>query len=217
MSTKSATPRLTLAATAEIPSPVAREASVESAEPGSRLGGQATKRVPELKRSNTVEHTAGHDTRKKFLQIKVTKWLMTNRVITAATLPVSVFPGCAGIESDPARQGVREELSNQGLTGLPPWEGSSNSRERPATPHSGGGPAPTVRFARRRGTRVRTARSRNCVQKQSSPYIHKMQHTVLSVLCLNRPDWMLQVYAGGSARRKPFLAAKLFVVRTEWP
>jgi hypothetical protein len=43
---------------------------------------------------------------------------------------------------------------------------------------------PKVRFARRRGTRVRTDRSRNCAQKQSSPYIHRMQHTVLSVRCL---------------------------------
>ncbi len=53
--------------------------------------------------------------------------------------------------------------------------------ERPAIPHCGVGPVPTVRFARTHDTRVRTGHNTNCAQKQPSPYIHKVQHTVLSV------------------------------------
>src|SRR4029077_20661625 len=93
--------------------------------------------------------------------------------------------GCVEIELDPARQqGKGGPPHGQKVTGLPAWEDSSSSREEPAIPHCGVGSVPTVQIARRRGTPVPTARSRNYLRKQSLPYIRTVQHTVLFVLGL---------------------------------
>jgi len=70
------------------------------------------------------------------------------------------------------------------MAGFPAWEDSSNSTEPLAAPRSGAGPAPRGRVAKRCGTPVPTDRSRNCFPKQSSPYIRKVQYTVLFVLGL---------------------------------
>src|SRR6266700_1254577 len=103
-------------------------------------------------------------------------------MIMAATLLLAVLLDCAGIEPDPARRTVKAgRPDDQKMIGFPDGGDSSSSMERPAIPHCGVGPVPTVRFARTHDTRVRTGHNTNCAQKQPSPYIHKVQHTVLSV------------------------------------
>jgi hypothetical protein len=72
-----------------------------------------------LRRSNTLEHTAGFCGREKLSRIAVTRWLMASRVITAARLVVAVLSERAGIEPNPARQREREGLpDHQEMLGL---------------------------------------------------------------------------------------------------
>jgi hypothetical protein len=87
---------------ANIPSRVVTTVA-ESGEHCSRLAGNATKDDWGLRRSSTFEHTAALFSREVFFQIKVTGWLMTNGVITAATLPF--FPTAQ--ESNQIPQGGR--------------------------------------------------------------------------------------------------------------
>jgi hypothetical protein len=72
--------------------------------------GIATKDAWGLRRSNTLEHTAGFCSREKLSRMAVTRWLMASRVITAARLFFAVLPERAGIEPNPARPRGRAEL-----------------------------------------------------------------------------------------------------------
>jgi Recombinase len=93
---------------------------------------------------------------------------------------------CGRIELDPARQKGKGGPPNgqKTMAGFPAWEDSSSSTEPLAAPRSAAGPAPRGQVAKRRDTPVPTDRSRNCFPKQSSPYIGKVQYTVLFVLGL---------------------------------
>ena len=56
----------------------------------SRVTAAALARIPTkdargLRKSNTLEHTAGFCSRERLSRIAVTRWLMASRVITAAT------------------------------------------------------------------------------------------------------------------------------------
>src|SRR5260370_20176263 len=68
---------------------------------------------------------------------------------------------------------------------LVPTEGSANRsspKEHWLCPRCAIAPTPTlIARARRPASRDPTGRRTNCLQKQSSPYIHRVQHTVLSV------------------------------------
>src|SRR5216683_2306224 len=68
---------------------------------------------------------------------------------------------------------------------LVPTEGLANRsspKEHWLCPRCAAAPTPTViARARRPASRDPTGRRTNCLQKQSSPYIHRVQHTVLSV------------------------------------
>src|SRR5712691_1663799 len=68
---------------------------------------------------------------------------------------------------------------------LVPTEGSANRsspKEHWLCPRCAAAPTPTlIARARRPASRDPTGRRTNCLQKQSSPYIHRVQHTVLSV------------------------------------
>jgi Recombinase/Recombinase zinc beta ribbon domain len=100
-------------------------------------------------------------------------------------LPVTLA-NCERIELDPARQEGKGGPPNgqKAMAGFPAWEDLSSSTEALAAPRSGAGPTPKGQVAKRRGTPVPTDRSRNCFPKQSSPYIRKVQYTVLFVLGL---------------------------------
>jgi DNA invertase Pin-like site-specific DNA recombinase len=104
-----------------------------------------------------------------------------------ATLILRVaLANCGITELDPARQKEKGGPPNgqKMMTGFPAWEDLSSSTEALAACHSEAGLAPRGQVAKRRGTPVPTDRNRNCFPKQSSPYTHKVQYTVLFVLGL---------------------------------
>src|SRR6516165_10398236 len=133
----------------------------------------------------TFEHAARQCTQGMLPQAKVTKKLTAYGIMTTLILRVALA-NCGRIELDRARQKGKGGPPNcqKTMAGFPAWEDSSNSTEPLAAPRSGAGPAPRGRVAKRCGTPVPTDRSRNCFPKQSSPYIRKVQYTVLFVLGL---------------------------------
>ncbi|PYR95617.1 MAG: hypothetical protein DMG16_30110, partial [Acidobacteria bacterium] len=87
----------------------------------------------------------------------------------------------------PARTPTTEPLSwrSMGDPHSVPWVGSSNTTEWLPSSHCSVAPRPKVGVdAKTPGARGPTRRSWGSLQRQSSPHIRRVQHMVLSVLCL---------------------------------